>query len=194
MPRRFTDNEMSDIRAKLKEAARKYASTVGMKKTTVAELCAHAGISKGAFYKFYDSKEAVFFEILEDWHTVIYGKVLRIIKDAKELPNKERVCQALLFACRSLEEFSMIDFYGNDVPLLLRRMPQEVLNARYHSDEKHIADLIEASGIKLKISSDLASAVARTLILSFSDSNHIGPLYHQVMELFIRSVCDQIIE
>ena len=194
MARKFSEKEISEIRAMLKEAARKYASSIGMRKTTVDELCAYAGISKGAFYKFYDSKEAIFFEILEDWHTIIYGKVLDIIMNTEGVPDKERVYRALQFACRTLEEFSIINFYGNDVPLLLRRMPQEVLSDHYHSDEKHIADLIEASGIKLKVSFELASAAIRTLILSFTDSNHIGPLYHQVMELFIRSVCAQIIE
>ena len=193
MATKFSKKEKDDIHTKLKEAARKYASSIGMRKTTVDDLCACAGISKGAFYKFYNSKEALFFEILEDWHTRMYGSALEIISDAKEPVDKERVHKALLFACRSLDEYAMAGFYENDVPLLLRKMPQEVLDAHYHSDEKHIADLIEASGIKLKVSSELASAAVRTLILSFSDRSHVGPLYHQVMELFVKSVCDQLI-
>jgi hypothetical protein len=87
----------------------------------------------------------------------------------------------------------MVGFYENDLPSVLRKMPQEVLDVHYHSDEKHIADLIEASGIKLKVTSELASAVVRTLILSFADRDHIGPLYHQVMEFFINSVCQQLV-
>jgi hypothetical protein len=87
----------------------------------------------------------------------------------------------------------MAEFYENDVPFLLRKMSQEVLDAHYHSDEKHITDLIAASGINLQVAPELASAVVRTLILSFSDYEHIGPLYPQVMELFIKSVCEYII-
>ena len=193
MATKFTEKEMATIRAKLREAAQRHASSVGMRKTTVDDLCEHAGISKGAFYKFYDSKEALFFEILEDWHTLMYGRALEIITNTEIVTDMERISKALLYACQSLDEYSMIGFYENDLPSLLRKMPQEVLDAHYHSDEKHIADLIEASGIKLKVSSELASAVVRTLILSFSDREHIGPLYHQVMEFLIRSVCEQLV-
>ena len=193
MATKFTEKEMADIRMKLKEAAQKYASTVGMKKTTVDDLCNQVGISKGAFYKFYDSKEALFFEILESWHTKVYGKALEIIMSDKGKSDKERACKALLYTCQSLDEYSMIGFYENDVPFILRKMPQEVLDAHYHSDEKHITDLIEASGIKLKVTSELASAAVRTLILSFADRSHVGPLYSQVMELFVKSICEQLI-
>ena len=193
MATKFTDKEMTDIREKLRNAAGKYAATPGMRKTTVDELCAHAGISKGAFYKFYDSKEALFFEILEQWHTQIYGKALEILTNADGVTDWERVYKALLFACRSLDEYSIVGFYEKDVPYLLRKIPQEVLDAHYHSDEKHIADLIAASGIKLRVTHELAAATVRTLILSFADRDHIGPMYDQVMELLVKSVCDQIV-
>jgi AcrR family transcriptional regulator len=153
MATKFSEKEISEIHVKLSEAAQKCASSIGMRKTTVDDLCISAGISKGAFYKFYDSKEALFFEILEGWHTQVYGKALKIITGDNSTTDKERVYNALLFACQSLDEYSMAGFYENDVPYLLRKMPQDVLDAHYHSDEKHIADLIETSGIKLKISS-----------------------------------------
>ena len=190
---KFTEKEITDIRGKLKEAAQRCASSMGMRKTTVDDLCDHAHISKGAFYKFYDSKEALFFEILEDWHTKIYGNALEILTCSQGASDKERVREALLYACQSLDKYSMLGFYENDVPLLLRKMPQDLLDAHYHSDEKHIADLIVASGIKLKVTPDVAAAAVRTLILSFSDRAHVGPLYHQVMELFVESVCERIV-
>jgi len=193
MAAKFTEKEMAEIRAKLKEAAQKHASSRGIRKTTVDDLCANAGISKGAFYKFYESKEALFFEIVEDWHFQIYGGALEIIQSAENTPDEERVYQALLYACQALEEYPIVEFYENDLPYLLRKMPQEVLDEHYHDDEKHIADLIAASGIRLKVSPELASAAVRTLILSFSDRAHIGPLYHQVMELFVKSISEQLV-
>lgn len=42
---------------------------VGMRQTTVDQLVEAAGISKGAFYKFYSSKEMLFLDLLEDLHT-----------------------------------------------------------------------------------------------------------------------------
>lgn len=39
-----------------------------------------SGTSKGAFYKFYPSKELLFFEILEDMHTEIYEASTGVLK------------------------------------------------------------------------------------------------------------------
>ena len=50
MAKGFTEKETIAIRAKLKEAAQKCASSIGMRKTTVDDLCDHANISKGAYY------------------------------------------------------------------------------------------------------------------------------------------------
>lgn len=189
----FTEKEIADIRSKLKEAARKSAASIGARKTTVDELCMHAGISKGAFYKFYDSKEALFFEILEDWHTIVYGKAREIMSE-RSLSDNERVYRALSYACNALQDASLLDFYECDTPLILRKMPQDVLDAHYHSDETHIAELIEASGIRLKCSADVAAAMVRALILTLTHQAQIGPLYPQVMDLMIRGVCDQLTE
>lgn len=39
-------------------------SKLGYKKTNIEDLCAKAGISKGAFYLFYASKEELFFDVI----------------------------------------------------------------------------------------------------------------------------------
>ena len=68
----FTPKERHGIVNALREAARKNAASVGMRKTTVDELAEEAGISKGAFYKFYQSKEHLFLDMLEQWYQQIY--------------------------------------------------------------------------------------------------------------------------
>ena len=65
MPKAFSEHEKETIRAQLREKARKLFEKQGLKKTTVDELAQAAGISKGAFYLFYESKEELFLEILE---------------------------------------------------------------------------------------------------------------------------------
>jgi AcrR family transcriptional regulator len=39
----------------------------GYDSTSVADICSHAGISKGALYHHFTSKQAVFLELLNDW-------------------------------------------------------------------------------------------------------------------------------
>ena len=64
MSRSFTDYEKDNIRKSLLEACKQSWTQYGYKKTSVDELCKHAGISKGAFYLFFESKEALFCEVL----------------------------------------------------------------------------------------------------------------------------------
>lgn len=53
----------------------------GYKKTGVDELCRQAGISKGAFYLFYASKEALFCEVLCSVQEQMRKEASRILKE-----------------------------------------------------------------------------------------------------------------
>ena len=77
----FTEKERMGIVEALRQAAIRCAILKGMKKTTVDELAAEAGISKGAFYKFYPSKECLFLDMLEQWHSAIEQQVLQVIRE-----------------------------------------------------------------------------------------------------------------
>jgi AcrR family transcriptional regulator len=63
MPKGFTEAEKAAIRQRLVRAGDKLFSAHGLKKTSVDELAAAAKISKGAFYLFYASKEALFMDV-----------------------------------------------------------------------------------------------------------------------------------
>ena len=51
----FTDEQNEQIRNDLIRAARRCGITIGMRKTSVEQLTEAVGISKGSFYKFFDS-------------------------------------------------------------------------------------------------------------------------------------------
>ena len=57
----FTDYETEQLRKALLKETRRCAVTLGMKKTSVEQLTKAVGIAKGSFYKFYESKEMLFF-------------------------------------------------------------------------------------------------------------------------------------
>ena len=64
MPRAFTQSETAEIEEALRRAAENCLARYGVRKTTVDELARSAGISKGSFYRFHPSKEALFFHTL----------------------------------------------------------------------------------------------------------------------------------
>lgn len=64
MPRAFKEEEKEKIRAKLLEAGRSCFLRYGLKKTTIEDVVGPAGIAKSSFYLFFDSKEALFVEVM----------------------------------------------------------------------------------------------------------------------------------
>ncbi len=60
-----------ETRAHLLEAALKQFSGSGYDAASVDDICAEAGVSKGAFYHHFPSKQAVFLALFEDWLTSV---------------------------------------------------------------------------------------------------------------------------
>ena len=75
----FTDYETEQRRKALLKETRRCAVTLGMKKTSVDQLTKAVGIAKGSFYKFYESKEMLFFAVLEGVHSGLYTALQRAV-------------------------------------------------------------------------------------------------------------------
>ena len=60
-----------ETRARILEAAIKLFSTHGYNKASVDEICVEAGISKGAFYHHFKTKQALFLALLDGWLQMI---------------------------------------------------------------------------------------------------------------------------
>jgi AcrR family transcriptional regulator len=56
-----------ETHSRIVESAIKLFSTYGYNKASVNDICAEAGISKGAFYHHFKSKQALFLALLDGW-------------------------------------------------------------------------------------------------------------------------------
>lgn len=64
----MTHQSRSDeTRARILAAAVECFTRNGYDATSVAEICEHAGVSKGAFYHHFPSKQAAFLALMEQW-------------------------------------------------------------------------------------------------------------------------------
>lgn len=115
-------------------------------------------------YKFFDSKELLFFVVLEDIHTEGFAAAQHSLQGNAALPPAERAAAAILAACRWLSETRALVFIEN-AESLLRRLPQDILSTHYHDDEGHIRALLEASGLCPRGGTALAAAAVRGLTL-----------------------------
>ena len=188
----FTEEQDETIRRDLIREARCCGVTVGMRKTSVEQLTEAVGISKGSFYKFFDSKELLFFAVLEDIHTECFAAAQKSLQENAAIDPASRTAAAILAACRWLSETKAFVFIENDAEFLLHRLPEEVKTAHYHDDEMHIRLLLEKYDLVPNRGISLAVATVRGLILTVSHKEQIGELYPQVLEALVYGACREL--
>ncbi|HRQ22849.1 MAG TPA: helix-turn-helix domain-containing protein, partial [Anaerolineales bacterium] len=60
-----------ETRSRIIESAIKLFSARGFNAASVDDICKEAGISKGAFYHHFESKQALFLALLDGWLEII---------------------------------------------------------------------------------------------------------------------------
>ncbi len=168
MPRAFNENEKGLIREKLLDAGFKQFASYGLKKTNVEELARAAGISKGAFYIFYSSKEELFMDVVERAEERVREDVLAII----DLPGpspRARLFAVLKKAFSFFEAIPILHFFtGNDFDTLFLRLPKEKFQEHLSSDRVFFEELIDRcqkGGIPIKAPVDQISGLLYQLVL-----------------------------
>jgi len=124
----FSEEEKRFINDKLKEAARECLSRYGVKKTTVDQLVQMAGIAKGSFYKFYDSKEILFFTVLEDYRKSLLEGLADSLKSEEDL-NADKFSELIYELYQKVRHSFIINIVkDNEMEYLMRKLPKELIN------------------------------------------------------------------
>ena len=139
MPRVFTKEDRQVIRQSLLQQGRKLFLRYGLRKTNVGELARAAGIAKGTFYHFFDSKEELCLEIfhLEE------GELSRGIQGILE--RHPDAAEAL----RAVMEYSLRFVRGDSLLSRLRESGEYALLARGAGRARlarHLARDVEFAG------------------------------------------------
>ena len=83
MPK-FSEKEKKWIEEKLLQEGEQLFTLYGLK-TTIDQLAEKSGIAKASFYKFYESKEALYFDILRRSQKEIFLKLEKQLENSKAL-------------------------------------------------------------------------------------------------------------
>ncbi|HEU4326358.1 MAG TPA: TetR/AcrR family transcriptional regulator [Roseiflexaceae bacterium] len=195
MPRSFTETERAQIQARLLEHGRSFLATYGVRKTSVDDLTAAAGISKGAFYLFFPSKEELFFTIFEQYEADYQAELLGLL-ERTEGSARERLRAFFAHAFSLWRSSPLFRHFGREeFEHLTRKLPPERLAAGLNRDEHVVAALLErwrAQGIAADIAPDLLTGLMRALFFVSLHADDIGPRYPQTIELLIEMVADKI--
>ena len=87
-PKRLTRKEkQAETRRRLQDAAERVFLRRGLQGSSVEEIAAEAGFTRGAFYSNFESKDELFVELL---HTRIYDRYAEMAEQAQEQPGSPR--------------------------------------------------------------------------------------------------------
>jgi AcrR family transcriptional regulator len=196
VPRPFSPDERSQIAQRLREAGRSAFAARGLRRVTVDDLARAAGISKGAFYLFFDSKEALLLDVLQrfeaDFQRNVLHEVLRpdlgpveslrtLLRTAVAVPSTEPLLRNLT---------------DTDAQILMRRIPPDQAAALFEADvasAKRFVDYWCEQGSPIGLDAAVLTGLMRAIVLTSFRQHEIGSaVYEQVIQILIDSVAQQL--
>jgi AcrR family transcriptional regulator len=169
MPKAFTEQEKELIRKRLLEQGDKQFSAYGLRKTNIEELAEACGISKGAFYLFYPSKEALFMDVIEQVEQRFRQELFEMV----DLPGpspRARLFALLHHAFQRVKTIPLLQFLtGADYDLLFRRVPPETFQEHVAQDRAFVNELItrcQHAGIPIRVQPEEMISLLYPLVLT----------------------------
>lgn len=174
MPRSFTADESDRIRERLKEAAGESFARRGIRRTTVEELARAAAISKGAFYRFFDSKEALLLTLLDEYEISAHAA----IEDAVRADPRHGIDVLIDSALHAVEQNPLLPVLMSEEGLrAIRSRPaseQEALLDRDARLVERVLGVLREAGIRIDISEHVLMGLLRSLVFVGRHRTDIG--------------------
>lgn len=190
MPKGFSDREKEIIRARLLEKARECFVTFGLKKTSLEDLTQAAGISKSAFYVFYDSKEALFFEILEEAEHEFRELVMTEVPAQVGQAPHQRFKRVFQIAFQLWKTMPILQTVSRaDYELLLGKLPPEKIQDHLQSDQVFVFELLERfrqSGVDIAADPGQIAGLMNAMFFVTLHEKDFGPeMYAGTVDLLL---------
>ena len=165
-----------ETRSRILESAIKLFSARGFNAASVADICKDAGISKGAFYHHFESKQALFLALLDVW--------LQTIDNAIEASKDKTVPETFMLIT---EAFPFIfETAGEGLPMFLEFWLQasrdekiwQASIAPYRRYQKHFTSLIKKGvdeGSFVKVDPELTARMIVSMAMGLLIQSLLDP-------------------
>jgi len=187
-PRIFKESDKAAIREKLIVSGKSCFQRYGIRKTNVAELARAAGIAKGTFYHFFESKEDLCLAIFDREEDHMAKDLEAIL--ARSADPARTIADLIAFSLDFVRGDSLLVRLreSGEYELLARGVSPVKLAAHLSHDvgtaEKVIAAL-RAKGARIALSAEVLAGVLRAIIVLALQEKVIGEtVYPHVMSLY----------
>ena len=197
MSRHFETEEREAIRTELLTRGTELFNRYGFKKTNVDEVVRLAGVSKGSFYSFFDSKEEFFVEILLDTEL----KIRAILEEnlfSSELPVKEAFVDALFRQLIYLQNTPVLHVMTRpeDYHFLFRKLDSDQIERLFAADEEYMIHLLQKvrpyAPVRDIDPAVLTGAMRGISLLVLHRKEIGGPVFEESLKLILTAIADYL--
>lgn len=190
-PKWFSDEEKQELREKLCHECELSWRISGYKKTSISELTKSVGVSTGAFYSLFPSKEELFVRTIISLRERIKRQIENIISNK---PNKDGVCEAIRYLFSEYNDNPFLyDFSSPDYLALISKLSKERWAEIQKDNIDFLNSVIERSNCKLSVSPLKAHSILATLLYTVSAKDRITGDYFQVFDFLLESAIEKLL-
>jgi len=187
MTKSFGEHEKELIKQKLRENCEECWGKYGYKKTGVAELCKMSGISTGAFYMFYESKEMLFVDTI-DRVGERYDNLIE--QSMPENPTNNDLKNVFKELFHELSKTPWILEIQDVYEIFMRKLPPEFVKNHFKKDVVDFNLMIEKYKLKPNVSREAFTSMSYILAFSIINKTIIGDNYIEALDLIIDSIIE----
>lgn len=197
MTRSFSDTEKRDITKKLLSTGKEMFERYGLKKTSIEELTRAVGIGQGSFYLFYNSKEELFFEILDTEEREVRDRIARMIAESDK--TRKGFKEIIKRSFSMLNENTIIKnaLVDSEYSLFFNRIPEERLKAHLAEENEYVHTIVKmmhSEGVIEKVKPDVITGLLFGLFLLQEHRKRIGEnIFDQVIDVLTDALCDSLV-
>ena len=189
----FTDSEKNQIRQQLLDTGRELLATYGLKKTSIEDLTRPAGIAKSSFYAFFDSKEALYLELLMMERRRMREEIAARFPATDDA--RETIAQFLRAAVREIGANALtrrVIAHPEEWQMIARRVSQEQIEANIAESTLTALSFIregQESGQIIAAKPEVIAGVVRAVVVLAQHKDDIGrDIFPEVQEMMIEFV------
>ncbi|MGW5362765.1 TetR/AcrR family transcriptional regulator [Actinopolymorpha pittospori] len=193
MPAAFTAAERTRITAQLRRSGRRLFTTQGLRKTSIDELVAPAGIVKSTFYVFFDSKEALYLELILEGTAAVRQRTvddgLRHGTDTRDALR--RFLRGAVEVITSDPLYRRLTTHPEELAAVLAKLDPSAIERAGDNGMAELTEFVaeaQRSGDMLGDSPDVVVGVMRAVLLLTRHTEEFGESYPLVLDLLIDSV------
>ncbi|MBB4915341.1 TetR/AcrR family transcriptional regulator [Streptosporangium saharense] len=188
----FTTEEKTHITRVLLDAGEELFTTQGLKKTSLDELVASAGIAKGSFYAFFDSKESLYLEVMLRRAPQVAARVATALTGPPGEESLVAVMRAITGVLTDDPLYRRLLARPDELEAVTRRVgPEQIARVTPQIVTPlldYLAEGQRAGVVVTDIPPETLVGVIRGVGLIVLNRDRFGPAYEQVLEATIRTL------